>query len=183
MVKKLFLIICCLLTLTANATLITQTHDITLEGEGTVGYTYFEVTTSGLFDIYSKATTLDAEMYLFIDDGNLDIADFVAYNDDSCPVTLCGASSVGINALIESVSLQTGFYVLAISDNKFTQAEAIAGLNNGHGSQIGLAPIFIDVSILDTSGASARLTPVSEPVSIALFGLAFIGLFNRKRFQ
>lgn len=174
-------IIFCLFTTATNATLITQEHNITLDGEGTVGYTHFEVTTAGLFDIYSKATTLDAEMYLFSDDGSLDNSDFVAYNDDSCPILLCGTSSVGINALIANISLQTGFYVLAISDNKFTQAEAIAGLNNGHGNQIGLAPIFIDVSSLDTFGASARLTSVPEPTSLALLGLAFFGLMMRKK--
>lgn len=178
--KKILSVVFCLfgslLTSIANAALIEQTHDITLDGEGTVGYTYFEVTTAGLFDIYTDATTLDGELYLFADDGVLDSSDFLAYNDDSCPLSLCAESTVGVNALVSEFFLDVGFYVAAVSDYQFTRDEAILGLNNGHGNQVGDATILVDVSVSDTYGANARIATVPEPATFVLLGLGLIGV-------
>lgn len=183
--KKLLSVVFCLFgflsTSAANAALIEQTHDITLEGEGTVGYTYFEVTTAGLFDIYTNATTLDGELYLFADDGALDSADYLAYNDDSCPLSLCAESAVGVNALISELFLDVGFYVAAVSDHLFTRDEAILGLNNGHGDQIGDATILVDVAGSDTYGAHARIATVPEPATFILLGLGLIGVAGFRR--
>ena len=181
--KKVFgLLLATVLASSVNAALITETHNITASGAGSVGYTYFDVTTAGNFDIYTMGPTIDPVLYLFHNDGTLDSADFIASNDDSCSSSQCGLAGSFSNSLIDEFFLSVGSYIAAISDFGFTQSEAISGLNSNN--LTGLASIVVAVGDTDTSGASARLsnaTSVSEPGTLALLGLGLIGLATVRR--
>ena len=100
--KYLVLLLTCLLLSTAQATLITDTHDISASGEGSVGYTYFEVITAGDFDIYTMGPTIDPTIFLFVVDGLLDQNDKITSDDDSCPESLCGSAGAYKNSLIDN---------------------------------------------------------------------------------
>ena len=176
--KYLVLLLTCLLLSTAQATLITETHDITASGEGSVGYTYFEVTTEGLFDIYTDGPTIDPFIFLFYDDGQLSSGDFLVSDDDDCltSYSFCNIADGGRNAFIDDYFLDVGFYVVAVSDFSFDQDEAVSGLNVNN--RVGLVDIIITS---DNGDAVGPTTDVPEPTSIALIALALIGFSTSKR--
>jgi len=174
--KYLAVLLTCLFFSTAQANLITDTHDITASGEGSVGYTYFEVTTAGNFDIYTMGPTIDPKIFLFYDDALLSDIDLITSNDDSCPYSLCGAAGAFSNSLIDNIFLELGFYVVAVSDFSFSESEAISGLNTN--DMTGLVDIVITS---DNGDAVGPTTDIPEPSSIALIALALIGFGISKR--
>lgn len=180
--KKIICLFVLLLNFSANAALINDQHNILASGEGSVGYTAFEVTVSGLFDVYTMGPTIDPQLYLFSDDGLLDTTDFITSNDDSCPTALCGPAGAFSNSLINNIFLDVGFYIAAISDFSFSLDEAISGLNINN--RTGLASIVIDTA--DDSSFATQNTPnsvaaVNAPASIALLFASFgLLLFRRK---
>lgn len=182
MKKVVGLFLATVLAGSANAALITETHDITASGAGSVGYTYFDVTTAGNFDIYTMGPSIDSVLYLFQNDGSLDSGDLISLNDDSCSTSQCGPSGSFSNALIDEIFLNIGSYIAAISDFGFSTSAAVNGLNNN--DRTGLAAIVVDAGSTDTYGAAAKLSnasPVSEPGSLALLGLGALGLATVRR--
>ena len=175
--KKLIALTLLLMSQITHANLIHDMHDITASGEGSVGYTRFEVTTAGIFDIFTMGPTIDPVLYLFEDDGTLDNANFIADNDDGCPTSLCGPAGAFSNSLINEISLDVGFYIAAVSDYGFDRSEAISGFNTN--SLTGQVAIVVRAGETDTAGARAVLVP--EPSSIALIGLALLGFAGLRR--
>lgn len=178
--KKWITAFCFMFLGTANASLITETHDITAAGENSIGYTYFKVITAGVFDLYTMGPTIDPVLILFHDDGNLDFSDLIDIDDDSCPDSICGAAGAWNNAWIANLFLNTGSYVAVISDYGFSTNEAIGGSNTN--DLTGLASITIDRSRNDSTGATAVLsTPVPEPSTLLLFGMSILGFAGMRR--
>ena len=178
--KKWIAAFCFMFLGTANASLITETHNITAAGENSVGYTFFEVITAGTFNIYTMGPTIDPVLILFHDDGNLDLTDLIDSNDDSCPDSFCGPAGSWSNAILSDIFLNGGFYVAVISDFGFSTNEAISGSNTNN--LTGLASINIDVSPNDSTGARATLsTRVPEPSTLLLFGMSILGFAGMRR--
>lgn len=178
--KKWIAAFCFMFLGTANASLITETHDITAAGENSIGFTYFKVITAGVFDLYTTGPTIDPVLILFHDDGNLDLSDLITGDDDSCPDSLCGVAGDYSNALIANLFLNTGSYVAVISNFDFSPSEAVSGSNTN--DLTGLASINIVRSPNDSTGATAVLTTsVPEPSTLLLFGMSVLGFAGMRR--
>ena len=163
------------LSITAGSTasaqiLATQTHDITAFGAGSVGFTTFQVTSSGLFQLYTQGPTTDPVLYLF--SGTTPSAQtYITSDDDSCPAAFCGTSGSYANAFIQR-NLTTGWYTLAVSDFAFTMDEAIAGQNQNDKT----GPITVIVRSIDGGASIPDMTTTPEPASLALVGTGLLGL-------
>ena len=70
---------------------------------------------------------MDPVIYLFTDDGALDVGNFLADNDNSFS-TFGDGSTLHLDSYLSTV-LGLGNYVLAISDFTLSQADAINGIN------------------------------------------------------
>lgn len=103
---------------------VEQTHTITTEAGETIGYTYFTVTEAGTVTITTDGPTIDPNMYLLYNDGDISSDDIIAYNDDGW--TPAGA---WYNSMI-SVYLEPGQYIIAVSDYQLSEDELVNNFNN-----------------------------------------------------
>jgi hypothetical protein len=158
----------------ALAYTITQLHDIALNGPNAVSYTFFTVTTAGLFNISADGlptyTLANPQIYLFTDNGSPGGAltgTFIAADDDSGP---------GENSLIANQSLSVGNYAIAVGANLLSDASARSDSN-----PTGCCSGTVLVTISSEGGAGILQVP--EPGSFILVGLGLLALrFARRWF-
>jgi hypothetical protein len=141
---------------------------------------FFSVTAAGTVTINVTPTTVDdaewdTEINLFIDDGVLDLADFIENDDDGGG----GHSSQIIR------SLGVGDYLLRIGNFNFgsfdgIDPEIIAAINGGQSNTSDISDYDLSIS---GDVVAAQTDSVPEPMTLSLLGagLAGIGMARRKR--
>ncbi|MCG8612369.1 MAG: DVUA0089 family protein [Pseudomonadales bacterium] len=170
--QKVFGLVLLLLVGNAHANLILDESTIVQLGSdsSSVDYTYFSVSTAGMFDISATTTSgnLDTYIRLFEDDGTLDAIDQIAFNDDG---------GAGLNSLISGIQLDIGDYVLAVGDFLLEMESAITGINIDDDSpETGVAAIAIS-----SNDGFATLSEVPVPTPLALLGLGLAALTLSRR--
>ncbi len=151
-----------------SANMITQLHTIAMNGPDAVSYTFFSVTSAGIFNISADGLPTydlaDPQIYLFTDDaspGGALTGSFIAANDDS------GIGPYPLNSLIANQYLDLGSYVVAVG--AFFLSENAA---RGDSNSTNLSGTVL-VTIASEEGVAAQ---VPEPASFLLFGFGLIGL-------
>ena len=128
---------------------------------------------------------IDVYIYLFSDDGSLDVDDLLYSNDDSFN-TFGDGSIHGYDSYL-SVFLNPGDYILAIGAFYLDTNEAVAGFNEQSYplSADGLGNyIFIDhgdYQITWTGDLTITRGPIPEPGSAVLAAIAVVGLSAARR--
>ncbi len=130
---------------------------------------------------------MDSYIYLFNDDGSLDLGDYVTENDDA-PATF-GEDDGSLSDLDSyiSINLAAGDYVLTVGGFFYEASEGIAGQNPGTGN--GLYPVTqgaVPFETLVHSHGDYRVTisgnvGVPEPGSVAALGFACMLFLVRRR--
>ncbi len=131
----------------------------------------------------------DTYIYLFADDGTLDAADMIAYNDDSANTYADGSISSADSYL--SLVLSPGDYIIAIGAFSLDIGDAIDGFNDGNNfparcnGVIGEQCFFElyndhgDYQLTMTGDITApTLSAVPVPAAVWLFSSGLIGLIG-----
>ncbi|MBV1952549.1 MAG: retention module-containing protein [Cycloclasticus sp.] len=111
---------------------VTATVSVATSGQtGSVGYVYFTIDADTAITITTDGPTIDPNMWLFSDDGLLDVGDALAYDDDD------GASAFSFNNSIINTNdeisgpiLPAGSYIIAVGDYHLSDIEAVDGVND-----------------------------------------------------
>ncbi len=102
-----------------------QSHLITTNGLGTIGYNTFEVLEDGtVITLTTDGPTMDPNMYLLRADGEVTVDDIIAYDDDS------GLPAGAFYNSVITETLDAGRYIVAVSDYRMSNAELVAGIND-----------------------------------------------------
>jgi hypothetical protein len=148
-----------------SANMITSSGSITARGENSVAYLFFDQNRRGRTKISVNSSDFDTHIYLFNNDGFLDVGDFITRNNNRSPSN----SNSWINRV-----LGAGSYVLAISDFNLRLGEAIRG--NNRNDMYGK----FDVSI--KSKRHVNFASVPEPTTLSLLGISLLGAGFIRRF-
>jgi PEP-CTERM motif len=150
--------------------LITDTGSIS--STSSIDDFFFSVGTAGMYSIFTESIG-DAEINLFVDDGDLDLSDFLENDDDGSGV-LFGDSFI-------RRYLDAGDYRVRVSEFNFgddngTDPEII-GLANDDISQ----NFDFSFSILGADAAFGDAVTVSEPETLSLLAMGLMGLCVTRR--
>ncbi len=80
---------------------------------GTVATMTFYLS-GGTYDMYTMGPTIDPILSLYA--GATASGSTLAFDDDSCPDSLCGPAGAFDNSLISGITLSAGLYTLAVAD-------------------------------------------------------------------
>ena len=137
---------------------------------------------------------MDAFIYLFVDDGSLDVGDGIDGNDDALPGAGFGDGSTSSLDSYLSMFLSAGDYVLAIGDLYLSLENAVGGINydsfypavydgdyysNSSLCGGGYNCDFADYQI--TFGGDVTVQNVPEPSTIALLSIGLLGMGLARR--
>ncbi len=129
----------------------------------------------------------DSMIYLFQDDGSLDVADLIDENDDSLLTT--GDGSISSFDSFLSATLVPGNYILTVGGFYHEATDAINGINPGLGG--GFYPSTLDglggTMVHDhgdyrlTISGDVSLTAVPEPNATLWTALCLLGFMRRRK--
>lgn len=170
-----------------------QSNNLTLDLTvpfGGVSYSFFTVTSQGVFDIWTTSrlgtagtTPFDPVMYLFSGTGTGGTR--ISSNDDGCGASAallaqCGPSASFSNSILNDLFLNVGDYTVAVGDFGFSEAEARNGTNPG---ELGGDYSLRIASLEEFGGGRGEATSVPEPASVAMLvaGMFGFGAAARRR--
>ena len=129
---------------------------------GTTNHHYISVTSDAVIDFNMTSSNIDTYLWLFEDDGTLDVADLLANDDDG---------GAGLNSFI-SIFLTSGDYVISADACCHSVSETI-NMSNTH-SHAGSYSINISGPVVTNA------TNVPEPSTLVIFALGIMGLASRR---
>ena len=109
------------LAATQTGTVLNDVHNITSEGTGSIGYTYFSISEITTLTITTDGATTDPELFIIRNDAS---NEQIAQDDDA------GSPAGNYSNAVITVTLQPGEYYAAVSDYNLSYAEVIAGANS-----------------------------------------------------
>lgn len=150
------------------------------------------ITDDGLDEPYDvngngRISFFDTAIHLFMDDGAVDEADYLAGNDDD--LTGAGVSDGSISDFDSYLSLylDVGRYMLAISTSFFDLDEALAGFNNETFFPASCDPLSTSYcDLVDSDSGDFRLTvtgdvtQVPEPYSAIILLSGLLALYRSR---
>ena len=146
---------------------VTVTRTVETSGaEGSVQYVYFTITDNTNITITTDGPTIDPKMYLFVDDGNLTVDDFLAVDDDDGLPAGDHENSI-INSGDEIGMLPPGNYIVAVADYNISTNEAVDGINDS--SSLGIRTgdvgitIEVDTGLVIVTGGGLTDDPGTMP--------------------
>ena len=128
--------------------------------------------------------TMDSMIWLFNDDGSLDIGDLVSENDDSNS-TFGDGSITTLDSWL-SVGIGAGNYIFAVGECcNFGASDIIDGIQTGIPSDLSGATItnIYDYQLTitgDVDNFRLQGTDIPEPSTVAIFALGVMGLALRR---
>ena len=165
----------------ANANVVSVSNNIQASGPGSLGYTEFNVSNDDTVSLFTAGNAIDPVLYLFRWDGHLDIADFVAFNDDCSG---CSASGGWNNAGITQF-LTAGSYVAVVGDFALSINDALLGTGNtgntAFGVKTGNVQLNLSSEVANLSLAPRVAAAIPEPGTPLLIGIALLALAAIRR--
>lgn len=141
------------------------------ERSGTAPYDEQDINGDGII------AYIDPAIFLFRDDGALDLADFTGQASEFSFDTFADGSISFLDPYLRMNNvLAAGNYLLAIGSDDLSLQSAIAGTNT-----TGIGPIGPGDTVASFGAYQVTITVVPEPASAALFGAGVLGMLAWRR--